>query len=244
MALSPVSVSAGSVAATNSTTITLGATVTAGNFVIIFAARSGGTSTGALTGVTDSASQTWTLATTGSVSGGTNTRIECWYTWNSAAITSVTLNSSTSQFYAWDFTEWLGGAGGVLSSGNPLDVASTNPSGLASTTAIVTPSLTTLNANDLAFAAMTASTATITANAAGGSPTSGWTDQNQFGLSGTSNGSMAFAQFTSTGSYDRAWTLGTAHAAGIITVAFQLTPAATLPKPLILSQAVKRQAFR
>ncbi len=215
MAIALVGQTTGSVAATTSTTFSY--TASAGDLLVIFVARTGGLSTGALSGVTDSASQTWSLATLGAVSGSSDTRIECWYIANTANITSVTLNSTASQTYAWNLTEWSGAA-----TSSALDVASPNPSGHASGTAIVTPSITTTGSTDLVLAAVNnPNSFGDTFNASGSSPTTGWTALTGFnGPSNITVGVGAYQVMSATGSYYAAWTLGSSDPAGIITVAF------------------------
>jgi hypothetical protein len=232
VAIALVGQTTGAVAATTSTTFSY--TATAGHLLVIFVARTGGLATGALSGVTDSASQTWSLATIGAVSGSSDTRIECWYIANTANITSVTLNSTASQTYAWNLTEWSGAA-----TSSVLDVASPNPSGQSSGTAVVTPSITTTGSTDLVLAAVNnPNSFGDTFNAGGSAPTTGWMALTGFnGPSNITVGVGAYQVMSATGSYHAAWTLGSSDPAGTITVAFK-APAATIATPSTAGVAI------
>ena len=216
MTVALVGQTVGQVAAISGTTVTLPGTMgKAGDLIIALVGRSGGLSTGALTGVTDSGGNTWTLATRGSVSGGSNTRLECWYTVLPANITTVTFSSGTSQIYSWNVNEWSG------MTATPIDVTSTDNSGVASSTAIATPSITTSTAGDLVIAAVQSAFVTSTLNLGGSSPTTGWTSLTGFDNGSTTSGDAAYIVDATTGARNTAWTLATAHAAGVLTVAFR-----------------------
>ncbi len=183
---------------------------TAGNLLVIMVSRSGGQGTGQLTGVTDSAGQTWSIATRGSVTGQSNTRLEVWYKENSAAVTSVTFSSGTSQTSSVNVSEWANMAT------SSFDVASPDNSGVtSSSTTITTPSITTTADNDLVLAAFSAGTATPT-------QTSGWTDLSPFDYTGARTARGAYT-VGAIGSYSATWTLSTAKVAGITTVSFKPT---------------------
>lgn len=210
MTISLVNQAVGAVDATNNTTFNYSAS--AGNFLVVFAGRSGGTATGAMTGVTDSASQTWTLATRGSVSGIQYSRIECWYIANTQAITSITLQSSTSQIYDWNVSEWSG-----VEDSSVLDVYSPDNSGMGSSgTTVLTPEITSTNANDLILAAFHCSGTDSTTK-----DTSAFTSLTAFDHTTLATGEAAYRIVSSTGNYNCQWTLGASHQAGYITVAFK-----------------------
>lgn len=188
-----------------------------GSLMVVFATRSGGLGTGAMTSVTDSAGNTWTRATRGTVSGSGHTRIECWYTYNYAAVTSISLNSATSQYYATNLTEWSG----VDTTANPLDVASADGSGGATATTQTTPGVATTVAADLVIAAIHYMQTTGTFNSAGATPTTGWTSLTNFDSTTAGSGRAAYQVMSSTGTYSGSWTLGVSAAAGEITVSFK-----------------------
>lgn len=221
---SPVTQNVGQGVSSANQTATITAT-TAGNFVIAFYARSGGLSTGGLTSVTDSASQTWSNLTIGAVSGGVNTRIEAWYIANSASITSVTFNSATAQTNSWNITEWSG-----VASASPADVESPNPSGNASSTTQATPSITTTNASDLVIAALHFGQTTTT------DPSSPWNLLTNFDDAAVGSSRAAYQVVSSTGSYNATWTLAVAKAAGTVTVS--LIAATTQDDPTTVGPSV------
>mgnify|MGYP001617064576 CR=1 FL=1 len=182
-----------------------------GSLMVVLASRSGGLATGAMTSVTDSASNTWTLATRGTVSGGTNTRIECWYTYAYSSVTSITLNSSTSQYYASSLTEWSG----IETGADPKDVVSPDNSGGASSTTQTTPTINTTNATDLIIAAIHHGQTTSTDN------DGTFTRMTDFDSTTVGSGRASYKFVSSTGGYTDNWTLGSAKSAGHITVSFK-----------------------
>lgn len=192
------------------------ATVTSrgGTLLVALVTRSGGLATGALTGVTDSAGNTWQLATRGSVSGGTNTRIECWYAVNAAPVTSVTFASAISQTWAWDVLEF---SGTVVPT--PLDGASTDNSGVSVASAsIATPAVTDSYAPDLVIAAAHFGQTTATLATAGFTATADFDDSTVGSGRGawqvTGNAPGTVGPVT--------WTLGAARVAGTLTVGFRV----------------------
>jgi hypothetical protein len=188
-----------------------GFTTTGGVLLVALVARSGGQSTGALSGITDSAGNTWLTATRGAVSGVTNTRLECWYAANAASVTSVVFASGTSQTWAWDILEITG-----MATATPVDVASPNYSGTTSSTTVATPAVTTLNAADVIIASFHCNTATPTA------PGGSWTNLATFD-DGTAPARGVYQVVAATGSYSATWTLSAAQAAGVLTVGFAQT---------------------
>lgn len=211
MAISLVSQTTGSSTSMAGVTVTIPAT-TSGSLLVVFFARSGGLSTGMLTSVTDSAGQTWTLATRGAASGVANTRLECWYVANSASITSVTFTSATAQINAWNISEWSGAAV------SPLDVASPTSSAAAASTSIATPAVTTTADGDLVLVAAhhTQTTSALVA--------SGFAALANYDYTTTGSGRAAYRVGVPVGSYSGAWTLGAAQAAGVVAVAFKAAP--------------------
>ncbi len=179
-----------------------------GSLLVAVFTRSGGLSTGALTSVTDSAGNTWQLATRGSVSGQSNTRIEAWYALNAAPVTWVQGSSGTSQTWAWDIQEYTSPVYAAL------ETASPDGSGQASSTNVVTPSITTTGPADLVIAAIHYGQATSVLTTAGLSALLDFDD----GAAGS--GRAAILIGAPPGSYSAAWTLGTAKAAGTLIIAF------------------------
>jgi hypothetical protein len=216
----------GSAAASTSTSPTV--TSTGGNLLVAFITRSGGLATGIITSVTDSAGNTWLLATRGAVSGVNNTRIECWYAQNAAAVTGLTYNSSSSQSWAWDVLEFSG----MVTSG-VLDVASPDNSAVPSSTTIATPALPTTNATDVVLAAIhhTQTTSVL--------QTPAWTAATNFDDAAAGSGRAAYRIVSSTGTYNADWLLGTAQAAGVITVAFKANASVT-PSPITIDTSWAR----
>jgi hypothetical protein len=204
--------------AANNDTLTYSSTghANTGRMMMVLATRSGGTATGAMTSVTDSAANTWTNATRGTVSGASHTRIECWYTYTYAAVTSISLNSSTSQYYATHLSEWSG----LNVAASPLDLASPQDSGSAAATTTTTPGIA-VTGLDLVIAAIHYPQTTGTFNSAGAAPTSGWTSLTNFDSTTAGSGRAAYQVMTSTGTYDGSWTLGASMASGQITVGFK-----------------------
>lgn len=227
MAVTLVRQTTGSSASSANATATITAS-TPGNLLVAFYARSGGLGTGALTGVTDSAGQTWTLATRGAVSGVANTRIECWYVASTASVTSVTFSSGTAQINSWNVLEFSGAAASA-----PLDVASADNSAAAAATTIATPSVTTTADGDLVLAAIhyTQTSGTLA--------TAGFTALTDYDYTTTGSGRAAYRVGAPVGAYSASWTLGAAQAAGVITVAFKAAAgAAVAPDGLAVPVAV------
>lgn len=211
----------GSGASAANATATITASTTGNNLYAVYH-RSGGLATGAVTSVTDSAAQTWTLrASRGAVSGGTNTRVELWYIENSASITSVTFNSGTAQTNAWNIFEFSG----MLASSS-LDVASPDNSATTSSTTVATPAVTNTVADALVIVAAHFTQTTSTAPA-------GYTALTNSDDGAVGSGRQAYKIVAATGSQSASWTsLGVARAAGVITAIFKIaatvTPVATI----------------
>lgn len=185
------------------------ATSTGGNLLMLIYARSGGLATGAITSITDTAGNVWSVATRGAVSGATNTRIEVWVCPNAAAITSLTVNSGTAQTNAWNVLEWSGAA-----SASPVDVASPDGSGQASSTTVTTVAVTTTNAADMVVAGFHSSQITTSGL------TAGWTALTDFDDGTAGSGRAAYQLQAATGTVGAvSWTLSSAKNAGLVTVA-------------------------
>ena len=218
----------GSAAAANNTpqiTITTGQ----GSLLVGIFTRSGGLATGALTSVTDSAGNTWRLATRGAVSGQSNTRVECWYALNAASVVWVQGNSGTSQTWAWNIQEYKSPPAYL-----GLDSASPDGSAAASSTTIATPSIATTGPADLVVAAV------HYAQATGVTATAGFTALSDFddGIAGSGRGAVRAG--APPASYSVTWTLGSAHPAGTLTVSFT-TVAAVPAVPAFLRPGTSAQ---
>lgn len=232
MAIALVNQNVGSATTANNATATITGTV-AGNLIVAIVARSTG-ATGPQTSVTDSASQTWTVATRGQVSGSSNTHMECWYKENSASITSVTFNASVTGSYAWNISQWSG-----MAIAAPVDVVSPDNSGNTTATSHTTPAITTTNADDLVIGAahFSQTTAPLT--------TAGFTALTNFDDAAAGSGRAAYQIVTATGTYSVNWSpLGVTRAAGVITVSFKAAAvaAAARPESIRALQAVQQAA--
>lgn len=212
VAITFVGQTTGSASATTSTTFSY--TSVLGDLLAIFVSRFTGT-TGALSGVTDSASQTWTKATIGSVSGQNGTHIECWYMANSAAITTITINSGTSATMAWNVSEWLNTA-----SSGVLDVASALNAGNGGNVTQRCPALQIGACCDLVISAISYPQTTGSFNSGGASPTTGWTDLTAFDNSTLTSGRAAYQIATAANNYGGSWSLGASSPTGLVTVGF------------------------
>jgi len=212
----PISQSAGSAAAANNATASF--TSRGGTTLVAMVGRSGGLATGALTGVIDSAGNSWGLVTRGAVSGQSNTRLECWAAFNAAAVTSVTFQSGTSQTYVWNISEWPG-------SYIAVDAASPDNSGAGPGTTIDTPSITPSGRADVFLAAAHYNAVTSgTLNTANWAPLLNFDDA-------AGSGRAAFVIPNSTAPESAEWLLGSSASAGVVTVALgpsiRTPPAAT-----------------
>src|SRR4051812_24486424 len=79
-------------------------------FAALIVNRGSGQGTNALTGVTDTAGNTWTLATRGAVGGGANTRTELWFCSAYSQATTVTFAGPAS-VSSWTMLGFTGLAG-------------------------------------------------------------------------------------------------------------------------------------
>lgn len=188
--------------------------------LVAFVTRSGGQGSGALTGITDGVGNTWTRLARGAVSGAMNTRIECWAAAAQAFTSALSVNfaSTVAQSWAWNVTAWP-----VTGTVN-VDAVSGDNSFAASSTAVATPAITPPSAGDLVLAAGHWPQTTSTLNA------TGWTALNSFDDGTVGSGRAAYIQPGTSASENAAWTLGTAHTAGVLTVAL-LGSILGLPQP-------------
>lgn len=221
------------IAATNDTLTYSSSGSGSGSLMVILATRSGGLGTGVIISITDTASNTWTLATRGSVSGVQHTRIECWYTYNYASVTSVTMTSADSQYYATSLSEWSG----IETSINPLDVVSPDNSGGASSTTQTVPTINTTSTFDLIIAAIHHTQSATSLDNDGS-----FTRMTNFDSTVMGTGRASYKFVSSTGSYSDNWTLSLAQAAGHVTASFK--GQALVADSTILSQVAIGQSLR
>jgi hypothetical protein len=186
--------------------------VPAGHHLYAIFTRSGGLATGAMTSVTDSAGNTWTMVTRGAVSSGVNSRVELWQRLaNPNAITWVQGNASVAQSWAWILLDYTGPPDAVL------DVASPDGSAVASSVTIATPAITTTKDGDLILAAIHHSLTTSTLQG------STLTALSNFDDSTIGSGRGAYQNAGAIGSWSATWTLGVAKAAGVLIAAWKGT---------------------
>jgi hypothetical protein len=196
-------------------------TTTAGNVLLLIAGRSGGLGTGSLTSVTDPVGNTWSKITTGSINGGTNTRVEVWYTTqNVGALTSqaITANSATSQSNDYSIIELSG-------VDRTAPVVASSPDGSGETSATPTTPAVTAGLNDLVLSvihhAYNAAADTVS--------TAGWTLLTP-SVNGTTHlTSAAYQVESAAGSYGPTWSRGGAVSSGTgeITVSLKAATSVT-----------------
>lgn len=184
-------------------------------FAVMFVGRSGGLSTGALSGVSDTAGNTWRMATRGAVSGATSTRLEVWYCDTYTPATTVTAASSASQTSGW----LIAGFTGVVSA-TALDVASPDNSASAAGATVSTPAVTT-TVRDLLLAADQHGGGTT-----GSGPASPWIALGAWNVSTTGGGNAGYLVADTAGSYSATFTQGGTGAAGVAIAAFKVAQAA------------------
>jgi hypothetical protein len=177
-------------------------------FAALIVGRTGGTGTGALTGVTDTSSNTWVVGTRGSVSGVSNTRVEIWYCENYTTATTVTF-AGASQQSGWNILGFSG-----LLTASSLDVASPDNSSTASVTNPTTPSITT-TAGGLVIGVVEHAVQDGTA------PGSPWNALTSWSVNGTAaQGNGAYQITGAGGSYSATFSTTAAHQCGSITIGF------------------------
>jgi hypothetical protein len=170
-------------------------------FAIFYASRASGTATGAMTGVTDTAGNTWVRATRGGVSGASNTRIEIWYCENYTPATTIT-GAGPSFVSAWGVAGFSG-----LVNASSLDVTTADYSVGSTATTITAPSITT-SQSDLIFAADSHTTD------ATGALQSPFTQLSTYSLSGGGGGQAGYLIAPTAGTYTATWTQSTASSVG------------------------------
>jgi hypothetical protein len=181
-------------------------------FAIFYASRASGTATGAMTGVTDTAGNTWVRATRGGVSGASNTRIEIWYCENYTPATTIT-GAGPSFVSAWGVAGFSG-----LVNASSLDVTTADYSVGSTATTITAPSITT-SQSDLIFAADSHTTD------ATGALQSPFTQLSTYSLSGGGGGQAGYLIAPTAGTYTATWTQSTASSVGVAVVGFKATVA-------------------
>jgi hypothetical protein len=132
---------------TLSTVASISATIstTGGNLLVAWCH---GNSNNSVITISDSAAQTWTAVSSGSVSSAGTNNAEMFYMPNSAAVTSVTANFATSESGGIIVFEISGAA-----TTSPSD-GSVNSSATGSFPSAISGSLTTTNANDILIMAV------------------------------------------------------------------------------------------
>ena len=129
------------------TTPTVAGPAAPANLAVLRIHRTSAISGGAITGVTDTAGNTWRLATRGGVSGSTKTRYECWYAEGYVPAATITMTGPS-----FPTAGSVLGFSGMANSG-ALEVASPDYSGVGTAaTTITTPTITTTVAGDLVIA--------------------------------------------------------------------------------------------
>lgn len=214
MAIAFVREASGTAATSTTLAVTITAS-TAGNFLVAVISNASG-ATNPVTGVTDSAGNTWSLAIAGLLSGS-NTRCEIWYTANAASATSVTSTRATACNNSMNVSEWSG-----LTNTSPVDVTGT--SGNASGTPAPGGSVTTTNPDDLVIGGLSwASSTTTTLTSGSFTALTGQVANQRL--------AAAYQIVAATGTYQPTWTLSAAGTSGAATAAFKAAAAATSGLP-------------
>ena len=221
MAISFVGQTETDVTAAN-TTDTKSVTTTAGNALILLVSIAAG-ATSKLSSVTDSAGNTWIVPASdpntnppANFVSGSNTYFAMAYVLNAAAISSITVNISLSKAFSYSLLEFSGIA--TASAVDQSQTASDTPAG----SPILTPSITTTNANDLIIGGMSANNNSMTLG------TSGYTALTSMVPVGTMKAVAAYQIVSSTGTYQISWTPGANAVAGAGIMAFQAAAGAPI----------------
>jgi hypothetical protein len=180
-----------------------------GDALVATIAVQAGTTT-KVTGVTDSAGNTWTLGPVGLLSGS-NTRVEIWHSAGAAPVAGVTVNLSAPDLASANVTEWSGVAAAQA-------VDSFAGQGNASSTTAATPSIATTNANDLIVGGINFPRAVTSTLAA-----PDFTELDKFNTS-TVSGRAAYRIVAATGSQSLAWALSAASPSGAAVLALKAAP--------------------
>jgi hypothetical protein len=226
-----VSQAAGNSGTTANTSQALSGPTAPATFAVLLVGRSGGLATGALTGVTDTSSNTWTMATRGAVSGVSFTRVELWYCQNYTPATTVTFTSGTSQTNGWNILGFSG-----LASSGAFDVASPDNSASAAATTYSTPTITS-TATGLVIAAGQHPTT------GGAAPSSPWTALTSWTVNTTGGAGQAAYQNAAAGSYSATFTQTGTTAAGVVIAAFKDAAVVTRQRTVPSMTAARRRAF-
>jgi hypothetical protein len=181
-------------------TVPIRTTAAGDTLVASFALATG--SSKQIVGVSDDKGGMWTKGPVG-YQTGSNTRIEVWYRAGvGAGVTSVTATLSAAAAISANVSEWSG-----VATATPVDVQGFG--GNASSTTAATPSLTTLNANDVVIGAIN-----YPGSATSALTTSGFTPLNAFSSGTSTNGRAAYDVVSTTGAYQASWTLSAAATSG------------------------------
>ena len=216
MAIALVGQAANTVAAATSITVTR--TTTAGNCLVAVISVATGSSQ-PITGVTDTAGNTWSFVAAGFQSGS-NTRCEIWVCPNAASVTSVTASKATAQNIGMNVSEWSG-----VKTASPVDVSATL--GNASSTTALGASVTTTDAGDVVISGISWGTSPTASLTAGGFTAMTTVTSNQ-------RLSPAYRIPAATGTYQPTWTMSAAAVTGSATVALLSTSAAPAPPELVM----------
>jgi len=210
--------------ATGSITISFASATVAGNFIVaVICAPSGSTNT--VTGVTDTASQTYTQVPGARATSTSAGFVDMWYFPNSSSITSVTVNSTISGTTTY---VQLYEVYGIKNSGS-IDVASALSTATGASNLCTTNAINTAAAYDLIIAAVSTSIASTTAVNA---PfTTGGTDKISGFYNPTTTVSSQSCSFHTSGAAQ-------SYCATIVGFLSTTTPAATVSKQSATSNLV------
>jgi hypothetical protein len=191
-------------------------TSTTGNTLILLIGIN--SSTRYLSGVSDSAGNTWVVpasaATTNPPQTSTNGKgFAMAYALNATAVTSVTVTlAGGTATFGYDVVEFNG-----IAAASAVDQSDAISDVAASTHA--SPTLTTTNADDLLIGGNASATSAATINQASSAPTSGWTSLTA--TSATVFTSAAYLSVAATGSYKQQWDTSTSRTTSMGIMAFQ-----------------------
>ena len=207
------------------TTNTSAASSTAGNALILLVSIAAG-ATSKLSTVTDSAGNSWVVPSTNAnvtppanFVSGSNTYFAMAYVLNAAAITSLTVTISASKAFSYNLVEFSG-----VATASAVD-QSNSVSNSTSTSPLLTPSITTTNANDLIIGGMSANNNSMTLGSAG------YTALTNMVPIGTMKTVGAYQIVSATGTYSISWTPGASAVSGAGIMAFK---AAAVAPPTVM----------
>ena len=200
---------------TANTTSTTSMTSTSGNALIAIVAIAAG-ATAKISSITDSAGNAWVVPSASpnqnppaNFVSGSNTYFAIAYALNAAAITSITVNISASKVFSYNVVEFSG-----VATSSAVDQSASSSNSTA-TSPLLTPSITTANANDLIIGGMSANNNSMTLGSAG------YTALTSMVPVSTMKGVAAYQIVSSTGSYSISWTPGANAVSGAGIMAFQ-----------------------